>query len=369
MDTIQMLTRDTQVGEYYIMGPPVHDPPEDTKQFMDMMIYDEEKDRHVMITWKQALAATCLDQNNGNLNGKDFKIGDMPSKDWMDAAKAWDEHNDQGFGKPSVGKPTPVYIVVAKPFIQHKMDSAMLCVAGQDTGRTLYGPSDMQLSANTQVKTIEGHYTGHFKSVITKPQNVFVLRDISCAGYVAGGGTKFFGTAVNEVKANIQKRLAMREGLDGQYKDMLAFPMDQSQMEDGSMDTCISVTSRVLPWEVQSTGVGGTHKSFPGGEQCYNVYNEAFRLDSIHFGEDMKAAENQEFLTQGSTNNALCLMGPHRKYDPWSRSFMSLTPGQGHFGPDAIPGVRAALKPPPACPVLTFYCDGLLLARTGCSVA
>ena len=25
----------------------------------------------------------------------------------------------------------------------------------------------MQLSANTQVKTIEGHYTGHFKAVVT----------------------------------------------------------------------------------------------------------------------------------------------------------------------------------------------------------
>lgn len=202
--------------------------------------------------------------------------------------------------------------------------------------------------------SLSRHYTGHFKSVITKPQNVFVLRDISCAGYVAGGGTKFFGTSANEVKQQIQRRLAMREGVDGSYKDMLAFPLTEEQFENGSMDTCISVTSRVLPWEVQSTGVGGVHNSFPGGEQSYKAYDEAFKLSSIHFGEDMKAAENQEFLTQGSTNNALCFIGPHRKYDPWSRSFMSLTPGQGHFGPDAIPGVRAALKPPPACPVLTF---------------
>ena len=27
--------------------------------------------------------------------------------------------------------------------------------------------------------------TGHFKAVITKPQNVFVMRDVACAGYVA----------------------------------------------------------------------------------------------------------------------------------------------------------------------------------------
>lgn len=35
----------------------------------------------------------------------------------------------------------------------------------------VFGPADMQLSANTQVKTIEGHYTGHFKAVVTKPQS------------------------------------------------------------------------------------------------------------------------------------------------------------------------------------------------------
>ena len=36
--------------------------------------------------------------------------------------------------------------------------------------------------------------------------------------------------------------------------------------------------------------------------------------------------------------NATCFLGPHRKYDPFTKTFMSLTPGQGHFGPDAIPG-------------------------------
>ena len=44
------------------------------------------------------------------------------------------------------------------------------------------------------------------------------------------------------------------------------------------------------------------------------------------------------FSQQGSTNNATCFLGPSRRYDPFTRGFMSLVPGQGHFGPDAIPG-------------------------------
>lgn len=78
----------------------------------------------------------------------------------------------------------PVEIVIARPFIQHLMLSAVVAVAGSKTGATLFGPADsappasmhcththtprphstltigrccaVQLSANTSVKTIEG---------------------------------------------------------------------------------------------------------------------------------------------------------------------------------------------------------------------
>ena len=83
-------------------------------------------------------------------------------------------------------------IVLARPFIEHLMHNVIMTVSGRDTGATLFGPADMQLSANTQVKTIEGHYTGHFKAVVTKPQNVMIMRDVACAGYVAGCNTRFF---------------------------------------------------------------------------------------------------------------------------------------------------------------------------------
>lgn len=45
-----------------------------------------------------------------------------------------------------------------------------------------------------------------------------------------------------------------------------------------------------------------------------------------------------EFISSGSVNNSTCFMGPHRCYSQWSQTFYELTPGQGHFGPDALPG-------------------------------
>ena len=55
----------------------------------------------------------------------------------------------------------------------------------------------------------------------------------------------------------------------------------------------------------------------------------------------------QEFISNGSVNNSLCFLGPHRIYSAWSSTFFELSPGQGHFGPDAIPGDVCALPPCP----------------------
>jgi hypothetical protein len=229
------------------------------------------------------------------------------------------------------------------------------------------------LQANTQVKTIEGcanllnspkftipgffetrddpiptlarHYTGHFKAVVTKPQNVLIMRDVACAGYVAGMNTTFFARNPGEKKysletarQNIQDRLSFADDVGAKYGSMLAFPATEQQLEaNQGFDTVMSVTSRLLPWELTGPNARD-HSSFPGGQRVYAAYEKELGLSGVHYGEDMKAAENQDFISQGSTNNAVCFLGPHRKYDPFTKSFMSLVPGQGHFGPDAIPG-------------------------------
>lgn len=149
-----------------------------------------------------------------------------------------------------------------------------------------------------------GHYTGHFKAVITKPQNVLVMRDVACAGYVAGCNTQWFakdypGTeySLSKAQTNVMKRLSFADDLGAKYSSMLAFPCWAGQFESGHLDTVMSVTTRLLPWEV-TTATGGTHYSFPGGQAAYTAYSNKLNLRSIHFGEDMKAAENQDFISQ-----------------------------------------------------------------------
>jgi len=204
--------------------------------------------------------------------------------------------------------------------------------------------------------TLTRHYTGHFKAVVTKPQNVLVMRDVACAGYIAGGNTRFFskdeagaGHSFDSATRNLMSRLSFDDDVTDRYQSMLAFPAHEDQFNSGQLDTVMSVTTRLLPWEVSNTA---THDSFPGGHEMYMKYASKLQLQQVHYGEDMKSAENQDFISQGSTNNATCFLGPHRKYDPFTKTFMSLTPGQGHFGPDAIPGVKPRAFKPLPCSLL-----------------
>lgn len=343
-EAVQMLQRFTQVGEYYVMKKPIT-AGKDQPGFMNIMIYDEELDRHVLITYEAALIATgvfAVPLNDNGTSGYDLADGfdgttalddGTTLNAWGLAAKALNDASKGGSAIPAKDAP----VVIARPFIEHAMLSAVLTVSGADTGATIFGPSDMQISANTSVKTIEGHYTGHFKAVVYKPQNVFVMRDIMANGYRAGGNTKFFAPDgdLSKAKTAMTDRLNFDDEAtqDDMPASMLAFPASATWAEKGLTE--MSVTSRLLSWEVNDK----KHSSFPGGEDMYKLYNPKLMLEQVHFGEDLRASENMEYMSQGSVNNSLCFLGPHRVWDGIKKAYVTLVPGMGHWGPDARPGV------------------------------
>ena len=73
----------------------------------------------------------------------DYNVdGALTNALWYVEALKWNQANkDSTFAVPNDAK--PVYIVVARPFIEHLMHSAVVAVAGRDTGATLFGPADM----------------------------------------------------------------------------------------------------------------------------------------------------------------------------------------------------------------------------------
>jgi len=330
-EAVQMLQRFSQVGEFYVMKIP--DGAGDVEKYADIVIFDEEADRHVTISYLAAAIAT------GVVTGD--TVAGIALKEGVEGETVlYKRGNDEVYKLNdwvTDAKKGEAPIVIARPFIEHAMLSAVVTVSGADTGATIFGPSDMQIAANTSVKVIEGHYTGHFKSVVTKPQNVLVLKDIMANGYRAGGNTKFFAPDGNleSGREKMQERLNF-ENVDEDPASMLAFPMSPQQYDSGAMDTVMSVTTRLLPYEVN--GGSNNHNSFPGGPDMFDFYEQKLGLRAVHFGEDLRATENMEYMSQGSTNNALCFLGPHRKFDVLDGRFNNLVPGMGHWGPDARPG-------------------------------
>ena len=185
-DSVQMLTRSSQIGEFYVMAPPQVEPA-NKAHTCDLLIYDEESDRHVRITWEDALKACCVAKlgENGELpdTATDLRSGDTSRVDpaaklshptasmtggekdlaaWYAAAYAWVGYTKDtaaggaaggaaasgggGGGYSSLDK--DVRIVLARPFIEHLMHNAIMTVSGRDTGATLFGPADMQLSVS-----------------------------------------------------------------------------------------------------------------------------------------------------------------------------------------------------------------------------
>ena len=131
-----MLTRSSQIGEFYVMAPP-QVKPENGQFTCDLLIYDEESDRHVRITWRDALKATLVDPASGDVGGQGVKAmaGGGDSKAWADQAENWAKYSE-GSGGAWNADALDCRIVVARPFVEHLMHNAILTVAGRDTGAT-----------------------------------------------------------------------------------------------------------------------------------------------------------------------------------------------------------------------------------------
>ena len=193
-DSVQMLQRSTQVGEFYRMSAPkTWDRSKNAGKlpphYMDIIIYDEEMDKHVHITLDQAYNAAVpegIDPIAASANGSKaanlFGTADQVEQAYDSVAGPGVTKKGAAQGASFItdakaGDWAPLEIIIARPFIEHLMMSAIMAVSGRDTGATLFGPADMQISANTSVKTIEGHYTYVFK-----PRTLPC--DFSCASFV-----------------------------------------------------------------------------------------------------------------------------------------------------------------------------------------
>ena len=113
-DSLQMLTRNSQVGEFYVMAPPQVKPKgENGLHTCDIMLFDEERDAHVRIGWREALNATLVRDERARISSTKYgrprmwraprdEVRTLPSNVGR-KAEAWAKYNEDARGRG----PTP----------------------------------------------------------------------------------------------------------------------------------------------------------------------------------------------------------------------------------------------------------------------
>lgn len=144
------------------------------------------------------------------------------------------------------------------------------------------------------------------------------MRDIMATGYQAGANCKWFGCdgannpkeadkltsagpatklTSDQVQQGMQDRLAFVDDASGEYGSMLAFASTYADAVMHTRDQVISISDRLLPWEVSRTNPP-EKTYFPGGSSGFSMYKPMYGLGELHFGEDVRAQESMEFVRQ-----------------------------------------------------------------------
>ena len=169
------------------------------------------------------------------------------------------------------------------------------------------------------------------------------MRDVLLNGYIGGCGVKMFPSNAAAFNQALNERLSLDENMMSDVKGVPSiFPIPVPF--SWTATDVIGVSDRILPWTVASNSAA-QYNTFPGGRFAWAVlYGHGFDMTSVHYGEDQRAIQGQEFMSNGSINNSMCFLGPHRRQSSIGKEGFSLVPGQGHMGTDALPGTRT-LRP------------------------
>lgn len=85
----------------------------------------------------------------------------------------------------------PFGFLLFRPYMTYAMASAILTVAGSQTGETLVGHADFQLADNVTQKMHQGNFTMYIKSVVYQPHHVWIADNVMACGYIGGNNCTF----------------------------------------------------------------------------------------------------------------------------------------------------------------------------------
>jgi hypothetical protein len=86
----------------------------------------------------------------------------------------------------------PLGFLLFRPHCTYKTRFGIKCAANGESGWTMFGHGNMQLTQDGWRKVGLMHYTAYLSAVVMYPKNVYVVEDLFCEKYMGGMGTEFW---------------------------------------------------------------------------------------------------------------------------------------------------------------------------------
>jgi hypothetical protein len=225
----------------------------------------------------------------------------------------------------------PVDAILTRPWMTYNMSSVVIMKAGKETGETIIGQQDFQMSSNTQDRTLEASHMYYGKAIVKKSRNVVVAPRVFCQSYVSGNNLKYIS------KKTLEEEIQNRSGV---------FESDES-----IFSMLIPVGGKVH--ENNWIDVRGSNANVSGKEfhRSKEFYTNMLRLDDLELATPTEEFIDYEDMTFAA--NTLCWLG-HIEYGPGA-AFVNFN--MGHLGPNTYDQCNHSRKEGIFSPVRPLNCN------------
>lgn len=202
----------------------------------------------------------------------------------------------------------PIDVILCRPWMTYNMSSVVVMKAGTETGETIIGQQDFQMSSNTQDRTLEASYMYYGKAIVRKSRNVVVAPRVFCQGYVSGNNLKYV------TKSTLENEINSRSGV---------FESDES-----ILSLLVPVGGKVHDnnWiDIRGRNSNVNNKVF---HQSSEYYTKLLKIDDLEISSPTEEFIDYEDMTFAA--NVLCWLG-HFEYGP---DFKYVNHNMGHLGPN-----------------------------------
>lgn len=213
----------------------------------------------------------------------------------------------------------PVDIILCRPWMTYNMSSVIVMKAGRETGETMIGKIDFNMTSNTQDRTLVASAAYYSKAIVTNRKNVVVAPKVFCQNYISGNNVQF-------VKPSVMKdEIGRFSGIVNSKQSLIALlvPPGDNVHEHNWIDF---------------NGKNSKYDSEKPFHASTDYYTNLFGIDQNE--TDSPFEDYLDYETRTFPPNTICWLG-HMEYGP---NFSKVNINMGHLGPYTYDQVNFSRK-------------------------